>query len=128
MPKTYKYKKSFTHNGKRYWVYADTKIQLGRNLLAKQQALDTQEYEESNIKLKDWAILCIDTYKVNQKDITRRKYMSRVNHCIIQHLGDKPIKKYALSIANQFSIYNMEIAKPKLIQCIRLLDSFLSMP
>lgn len=93
MPKTYKYKKSFTHNGKRYWVYADTKIQLGRNLLAKQQALDTQEYEESNIRLKDWAILCIDTYKVNQKDITRRKYMSRVNHCIIQHLGDKPIKK-----------------------------------
>lgn len=53
MPKTYKYKKSFTHNGKRYWVYADTKIQLGRNLLAKQQALDIEEYEESNIRLKD---------------------------------------------------------------------------
>lgn len=90
--KDYKYRKRFTHDGKTYNVYADTLEELGRKTAEKLQALKTQQKKTSDITVKDWTERCIETYKTNQSEITRKKYVSRINHCILLHIGNMRVK------------------------------------
>ena len=92
MSKKYKHKKSFTYNSKRYWVYADTLEELGVKKANKLASLKLNTKKESNITVAEWTDKCISVYKTGQADITRKKYVSRVNHCILTHIGDMRIK------------------------------------
>lgn len=86
--KKYKYRKTFTFNGKRYSVYADTLEELGERKANKIASLNVQKKKESNISVREWTEKCIATYKTSQADSTRRVYTYRVNKCILSYIGD----------------------------------------
>lgn len=94
MPKEYKYTKTFTYNGRRYKVRADTLVELGRKIEHKLSELESGSHVISgDTTLANWAENCISTYKTGQSDTTRKKYISRIRHCILQEIGDMPLKK-----------------------------------
>lgn len=93
MPKKYKYRKTFNFDGQRYWVYADTLIQLGINIEKKKKEIQNIKIKETNITVQDWGERCIEVYKTGQSNITRSKYLNRVRHCIFEHIGNKPVRK-----------------------------------
>ena len=94
MSKNYKYRKWFTFEGRQYSVRGDTLDEVYEKKAKKLQELkETGRIVSGDTLLKDWAIQCIETYKVNQKEITRQKYISRIRHCILEEIGDLPLKK-----------------------------------
>lgn len=90
--KKYKHRKRFTYDGKIYAVYADTLAELGRKEANKIASLKSEQNRQSNITVREWTEQCIEIYKTNQKEITRKKYVSRVNHCILSYIGDMRVK------------------------------------
>ena len=73
---------------------ADDPVELGRKIEAKMRELESDSRVVSgDTLLRDWAEKCIETYKTEQAEITRKKYINRVNHCILEHIGDMPLKK-----------------------------------
>lgn len=94
MSKKYKYEKTFTYNGKRYHVYADTQLELGRKIQKKIAALESgSRVVSGDTTLANWAEKCIEAYKSDQSDVTRKKYVNRVKRCILTELGDLPLKR-----------------------------------
>ena len=88
MSKKYKFRTTFTYNGKRHEVYADTQKDLKLKLAKKMNALmEQQPILAGSMTVRAWTERAIETYKTNQKDITREKYVRRVNHCILEDLG-----------------------------------------
>lgn len=85
--------KTFTFEGKRYYVRGNTEREAEEKRIRKKIELEQAVIQESFMPLKDWADVCIDTYKKNQKEITRKKYVSRMNHCVLDHIGDMPLCK-----------------------------------
>ncbi|MGI6205513.1 MAG: hypothetical protein ACOYJI_02620 [Anaerovoracaceae bacterium] len=61
--------------------------------------------------LSEWTIQCIDTYKVGQREITRKKYIALVRHCILEEIGDLPINKITPMQCQQ--IVNLQSIKVK---------------
>ena len=93
MPKKYKYRATFTGDGKRYSVYANTKKELMEKEIRKKVEIENHgQLIESGMKLRDWAAQCIEAYKTNQKDVTREKYVLRMNSCVLQYIGDMRLK------------------------------------
>lgn len=93
MPKKYKYRKDFTVNGKRYIVYANTKKELIEKETRKRIAIENDDCRvDSSMLLRDWADQCVETYKTNQKPVTREKFVIRMNHCILEPIGNMRLK------------------------------------
>ncbi len=91
--KKYKHRATFQVDGKRYSVYADTKKELMEKKIRKKIELENDEHRlDSSMTLRAWAEQCVETYKTNQKDITRDKYNQRMEHCILDHIGNMPLK------------------------------------
>lgn len=86
--KKYKYKKTFTYDNKRYYVYANTLEELGEKKANKIAELKSVQKKESNITVREWTEKCIATYKTSQADSTRRVYNYRVNRNILFYIGD----------------------------------------
>lgn len=94
MPKQYKYSKTFTYDGQRYKVRADTKVDLGRKMEQKIAELKSGSHVVSgDTTLARWAVQCIDTYKTGQSESYRKTYMNRVRHCILEEIGNMPLKR-----------------------------------
>lgn len=90
--KKYKYRKRFTYKGKVYNVYADTQAELVRKYIDKMNSLKNGDpVKGPHALMTDWTLKCIDTYKTGQKEVTRQKFISRVNHCILSQIGDIPV-------------------------------------
>ena len=93
MAKKYKINRTFTYEGKRYYIHADTEAQYGeKKAMLLRDLKEGKIAVNGNMLVKHWAQQCIDTYKTGQKDITRKKYIQRVNHCILEHIGDMRLK------------------------------------
>lgn len=90
--KKYKYRKDITVNGKRHIIRANSLKELTEKEVRKRIQLESEPVIDSNMTLRDWADQCVQTYKTNQKDITRDKYIQRMQHCILDHIGDMPLK------------------------------------
>lgn len=91
--KTYKYRKDFVVDGRRYTVRADTKRELIEKETRKRMEIESGNNRvDSNMLLKDWATQCINAYKTNQGPSTRKGFMQIVNHCILEHIGDMRLK------------------------------------
>lgn len=92
MPKKYAVEKTFTFEGKRYHVRGDSE----EDVIAK-MALKKRDLEEGRVVisgstlLKDWARKCIETYKTSQNENTRKKYLQRVEHTILSHIGNRKL-------------------------------------
>ena len=86
--KKYKYRKRFTYKGKVFNVYANTQLELMKKYANKMAALrESDPVKLKYVSMKDWTMKCIDTYKTGQKDITREKYINRVQYCILSQIG-----------------------------------------
>ncbi len=86
-------RKTFTFEGKRYTVRGKTEKEAIMKMANKIRDLEEGHIVVSgNMKLNDWAQKCVETYKAGQSEITHQKYVSRMNHCILQYIGYKPLK------------------------------------
>lgn len=87
-------RKSFTFDGKRYYVRGKTEREALKKLFEKQKALEEHRvYVTSSITVKDWAQKCIDTYKTNLKDVSLYNFKYRIDHYIVAYIGDIPLKR-----------------------------------
>lgn len=86
-------RKTFTYEGKRYTVRGKTEKEAIMKMANKQR--DLQEGKvvlSNNITVKEWALKCVDAYKTNQKEVTRKRYLSRMNAGIFQYIGNRRLK------------------------------------
>ena len=89
-----KYTKDFTFDGKRYKVRGNSEQEAIIKMANKIRDLEEGRVVVSNtMKVRDWAIKAVETYKTNQADITREKYMQRMNHCILEHIGNMQLNQ-----------------------------------
>ena len=86
--------KSFTFDGKRYYVYANSEVEA-----EVKKAMKLRDLEEGKVTIskamtvRQWAEICMETYKKpSQKDITYQKYRNRMENCVLKHIGNLPIK------------------------------------
>lgn len=92
MPKKYKYKTSFTFEGKRYQIYADTQKELYKKEERKRLALENGRIlVSSNMLLKDWYVMYVDSYKSNVKEITLKNWKCKMEKQLIAELGAMPL-------------------------------------
>ena len=86
--------KSFTFDGKRYYVTADNEKMAERKIANKIRDLEEGKVTIANTMLvREWALRAVDAYKTNQADITREKYIQRMKHCVLEHIGDMQLKQ-----------------------------------
>ena len=86
--KKYKYNKKYTYDNQTFYIHADTLEELGEKKANKIASLKEKKQAESNVTVREWAETCIEAYKTGQADSTRRIYKYRVNHCILEYIGD----------------------------------------
>lgn len=92
--KVYKYRKSFTYDGKRYYVRGDTLEQVYEKMaLLKRDLAEGRIVANASTTLSAWAEKCIDTYKPNQKDSTRETFRRFVRSTILSDLGGVRVSK-----------------------------------
>ena len=86
--------KTFTFEGKRYYVRGKTEREALLKLANKQRDLEEGKVAvNGNMTVSAWAYKAVETYKTNQKDITREKYIQRMKKCILDEIGDMPLKQ-----------------------------------
>ena len=92
--KTYKYKKSFVFEGKRYYVRADSMEELYEKKALKLRDLEEGRMEISkNMLFKDWAIECVETYKTNLNDRGKADMVLRLKKHCFPVIGSLQLKK-----------------------------------
>ena len=86
--------KSFTYEGKRYYVTGTSETDA-----EVKKALKLRDLEEGKViinkamTVRQWAEICMETYKKpTQKEITYQKYQNRMKNCVLDVIGDMPIK------------------------------------
>ena len=88
--------KTFTFEGKRYYVRGKTEREAIIKMANKQRDLEEGKRTVSgNMTVSQWAYKAVDAYKTNVKDITLKKYKDRMRKCILDEIGDMPLKKVA---------------------------------
>ena len=88
--KKYPYRATFTdEDGVRHDIRANSELELGMKLERARHSTKPKikKSKLGDITLNDWALKCIKTYKTSQNEDTRRKYINRVKHCILEDIG-----------------------------------------
>lgn len=94
MPKKYKYVQTFTFEGKRYFVYADSEKDLARKTARKQLELENNlVVYDSRMPVKQWALTALSTYKTSLSDRALYEMKLRIQKHILPELGSIPIGK-----------------------------------
>ena len=90
---TYKYRKTFTFGGRRYDIKGNTMFEVGQKMERKIRELEEgRKVVSGDMTLNQWAEQCIETYKPNQTEVTRQKFVERVRIGILKYIGDRPLK------------------------------------
>lgn len=63
------------------------------------------------MSVSDWAYKAVATYKTGQKDVTRKIYISRMKHCVLEEIGYMPLSKVK-PIRCQ-NVLNLQVGKSK---------------
>lgn len=85
--------KSFTYEGKRYYVTGSSEIDAEVKKVLKLRDLEEGKVELSKDMLfSKWAEICIDTYKTNCSEKRRKVYHSMVRNNINPIIGDKKMR------------------------------------
>ena len=91
--KKYKINRSFTYEGQRYYIHANTEAEYGEKKAMKLRDLKEGKLAvNGTMTVNAWTKQCISTYKTGQKEITKKKYENRIRHCILDHIGHMQIK------------------------------------
>lgn len=92
--KKYKVTKSFTFDGKRYYIRGDTEREVNRKLAKKQYELENGLVTyDSNMPVKIWVEEVTRTYKSDLSEKALADFKCRVNKHIVLELGNIPIGK-----------------------------------
>lgn len=84
---------SFTYNGRRYEVYAETKKELAEKKADKLAALKRGEVLiASNMLVSVWAAKCVDTYKTNLSPKAFNDYKYCMQHYVLEEIGNMRLK------------------------------------
>ena len=86
--KKYKYTKTFTHKGQRFYIRADSLEEIGRKKILKLQELEKREPKDKNITLGAYMVECVNRYKIGQSESTRKDYLRGLKKGIGEHIGD----------------------------------------
>lgn len=93
MSKQYKYRKTLTIDGRKYQIYADTKVELGQKIEKKKHEVrEKKRLRSGYITLREWSEICIDTYKIGLKDSSKDTFEHIVKKHILEPIGDLPLK------------------------------------
>ena len=94
MKKKYEYQKSFTFEGKRYNVKADSLEELYAKIATKKQELEngSKRLRGSSILVKEWADTCFEQYKTNVAPITLESQKGKVNKWVLPEIGNLRLK------------------------------------
>lgn len=112
MSKKYKFTKSFTFEDKRYYIRGNTEQEVIKKMVLKQKDLEEGKVTvNGNMTVSQWAEKAVKIYKTNQKDITREKYLQRMRHCILEHIGDMALKN--VKPVHCQNVLNIQIGKSK---------------
>lgn len=88
-----KHRKTFTYDGKKYQVYANTKEELHEKVFAKKLMLKMgMDNEETNLTIKEWGEKAVELYKTNQAEATKEKYLGVMRSSIFKELGHIKLK------------------------------------
>jgi len=86
--------KSFTFEGKRHFVTGKDKAEAAvKAAMMERDFKEKKAIVSGNMSVREWADKAVETYKTNQADITKEKYVHRMNHCILEQIGDMPLKQ-----------------------------------
>lgn len=90
----YEYRKSFTYEGKRYNVYANTEAELNQKYALKKKELEDghEKLIGGNITVERWAEICFDQYKTNVAQITLDNQKYKCRKWILNSIGTMRIK------------------------------------
>ena len=86
--------KTFTFDGKRYFARGATEEEaiIKREKMRRDLA-EGKRLKKNSLTVRKWGDQCVEIYKTNQKDITRRSYESRLRSCVYRYIGDMPLQK-----------------------------------
>lgn len=86
---TSSYRKSFIYKGRRYYgKRASTEAQAIKNAIILKEQIEADDLiKTTNRTVRSWAVECVETYKVRQSEITRRKYNEKLECYILKYIG-----------------------------------------
>lgn len=91
--KKYKFTKTFTYDGKRYYIRANSELELGMKYQKRLEDLKANHVIiNSNMTLGDWARKCIETYKTNSSEDARERYLDFTEKYIVNEIGHYKLK------------------------------------
>lgn len=94
MPKKYKINRSFTHDGVRYYIHADTEEEFYTRKANLIRDLDEGKVVlASTMTVRAWTEQCLTTYKVGVKPETLRDMKLRIDKHIISEIGSLQLKQ-----------------------------------
>lgn len=86
-------RKTFTFEGKRYTVRGKTEKEAIMKMANKIRDLEEGSVVISgNTLVKDWALKCVETYKTNQAEATKKTYMGKMKSVIFAQIGNRTLK------------------------------------
>ncbi len=98
--------KSFTYEGKRYFVRGKTEKEALRKLIEKQNALANDEVLNPSLRtVRSWALEAVETYKVKQGETTRKVYLEKLDLYVLRKIGDKRLSKVTPIMCQQVVNY-----------------------
>lgn len=87
-------RKTFTYDHQRYTVYGKTEEECIKKKAKKLQELaNNSQLRSRDAYLKDWAMYCFETYKVNMADITKEKFLCRMKVNVLDELGNYKLRQ-----------------------------------
>ena len=102
--------KTFTHEGKRYYVRAKTEALAIKKIALKQRDLEEGKTAvNGSMTVSKWSYTAVASYKTNQSEITQTKYMQRMKHCILEHIGNMKLK--SVKPMHCQNLLNLQIGK-----------------
>ena len=105
-------RKSFTFEGKRYYVRGRTEAEAIKKMVLKEKELEEGKITVgSNMLVKDWAYRAVEAYKTNQKEVTRQTYIQRMRHCVLEVIGDMQLK--SVKPLHCQNVLNMQAGKSR---------------
>ena len=93
MSKKYAVTKTFTFEGKRYYIHADTEKEAFKKMALRKRDLEEWRIKESNITVSEWAEKAMSTYKPNVSTRTKTNTEGFIRRYIKPKIGDKQMKR-----------------------------------
>lgn len=91
--KIYNFRTSFTHDGKRYTVRADTSEELAVKLANKKRDLEEHKrIVNGNMTVQKWSEQAIESYKANMQYRSLKKFQYKVDAWVLKYIGDMRLK------------------------------------